>query len=112
MSFLSINIRITIKYKCLYLLEYVKFNEVGVTNMVNQLYGLTIGLIVLFVGVALMYMLPDYIINALNSTGVFEQADVTQANTQADSIRSLGFVVIIIAVVWLIFSVIGGNKPA
>lgn len=79
--------------------------------MVNQLYGLTIGLIVLFVGVALMYMLPDYIISALNSTGVFSASDVSTANTQADSVRSLGFVVIIIAVIWLIFSVIGGSKP-
>jgi len=78
---------------------------------VSQLYGMTIGLIVLFVGVALMYMLPDYIIAALNETGVFTAADVTTANTQADSVRSLGFVVIIIAVVWIIFSVIGGNKP-
>lgn len=77
--------------------------------MVAQLYGLTIGLIVLFVGVALMYMLPDYIIEALNDTGVFQPADYTTANTQADTIRSLGFVVIIIAVVWIIFSVIGGQ---
>ena len=76
---------------------------------VAQLYGLTVGLIVLFVGVALMYMLPDYIISALNDTGVFSDADVTTANTQADSVRALGFVVIIIAVVWIIFSVIGGK---
>ena len=78
---------------------------------VSQLYGMTIGLIVLFVGVALMYMLPDYIIAALNETGVFTATDVSTANTQADSVRSLGFVVIIIAVVWIIFAVIGGNKP-
>jgi len=79
--------------------------------MVSQLYGLTIGLIVLFVGVALMYMLPDYIISALNETGVFSASDVTTANTKADSVRALGFVVIIIAVVWLIFSIIGGSGP-
>jgi len=78
---------------------------------VSQLYGLTIGLIVLFVGVALMYLLPDYIIAALNNTGVFTAADVATANSQADSTRSLGFVVIIIAVVWLIFAVIGGGAP-
>jgi len=77
----------------------------------TQLYGLTVGLIVLFVGVALMYMLPDYIISALNDTGVFSADDVTTANTQADSVRALGFVVIIIAVVWIIFSVIGGKSP-
>jgi len=76
---------------------------------VTQLYGLTVGLIVLFVGVALMYMLPDYIIAALNDTGVFSATDVDTANTQADSVRALGFVVIIIAVVWIIFSVIGGK---
>lgn len=79
--------------------------------MVAQLYGLTIGLIVLFVGVALMYMLPDYIITALNSTAVFDETTVTTAQTQANSVRSLGFVVIIIAVVWIIFSVIGGSQP-
>lgn len=78
----------------------------------TQLYGITIGLIVLFVGVALMYMLPEYIINALNSTGVFSAATVSTATAQANSIRSLGFVVIVISVVWILFSVIGGNGPA
>lgn len=77
--------------------------------MVSQLYGLTIGLIVLFVGVALMYMLPDYIISALNSTAVFTPAQVALAQTQANSVRSLGFVVIIISVIWIVFSVIGGQ---
>jgi membrane-anchored glycerophosphoryl diester phosphodiesterase (GDPDase) len=75
----------------------------------TQLYGITIGLITLFVGVALMYMLPDYIITALNSTAVFTNTTVALAQTQANSIRSLGFVVIIISVIWLIFSVIGGQ---
>jgi hypothetical protein len=79
--------------------------------MVSQLYGLTLGLIVLFVGVALMYMLPDYIIVALNSTAVFSNATVATAQTQANSVRSLGFVVIIISVIWIIFSVIGAGSP-
>jgi len=76
---------------------------------VAQLYGLTVGLIVLFVGVALMYMLPEYIITSLNATGVFNASDVANAKAKADQIRALGFVVIIIAVVWIIFSVIGGK---
>jgi hypothetical protein len=75
----------------------------------SQLYGITIGLIVLFVGVALMFMLPDYIIESLNDTGVFTTAQYTTASEKAGNIRDLGFVVIIIAVVWLIFSVIGGK---
>jgi len=73
------------------------------------LYTFTVGLIILFCGVALMYMLPEYIINTLNSTGVFATGDVTTATTKAGQVRSLGFVVIIIAVVFMIFSVMGGG---
>jgi membrane-anchored glycerophosphoryl diester phosphodiesterase (GDPDase) len=78
---------------------------------VTQLYGITIGLIVLFVGVALMYMLPEYIIGALNSTGVFTAAQVSTALAQAGQVRSLGFVVIIISVIWIVFSVVGAPSP-
>lgn len=74
------------------------------------LYSFTIGLIVLFIGVALMYMLPEYIINALNSTGTFSSSDVTTAKQKADQIRSLGFVVIVISVIWMLISVISTRK--
>lgn len=70
------------------------------------MFGFAIGLIVLFVGVALMYMLPEYIISALNATSTFSATTVSTATTQAGQIRSLGFVVIVISVVWLLISVI------
>ena len=74
------------------------------------LFSFTIGLITLFVGVALMYMLPEYIIGALNQTGTFEASDVSTAKQKADQIRAIGFVVIIISVVWMLISVIAGKK--
>ena len=73
------------------------------------LFGLVIGLIVLFVGVALMYMLPEYIIGALNQTSTFTAATVAQAYAKADQVRGIGFVVVIIAVVWVMISVMAGG---
>lgn len=89
------------------------------------MFGFAIGLIVLFVGVALAYMVPEYVIGALNATGQFclgynttpaecvsssatccvsDSASV--ATTQAGQVRSLGFVVIVISVVWMLISII------
>ena len=59
-----------------------------------------------------MYMLPEYIISALNSTGTFEAADVTTATEKADQIRAVGFVVVVISVVWMLISVISGGAKA
>ena len=87
-------------------------SQEGKTKGITQLYSLTIGLIILFVGVALMYMLPEYIVGALNNTSVFSTATVTTAIAQINSIRALGFVVIIISVIWIIFSVIGSGQGA
>ena len=97
------------------------------------LYTFTVSLIILFCGVALMYMLPEYIINTLNATGVFNTGTCYAYNTsagqcgtaatnccewltyhnadeKAGQVRSLGFVVIIIAVVFMIFSVMGSGS--
>lgn len=73
------------------------------------MYSLAIGLIVLFVGVAMMYMLPELIIYQLNETDIFPVADVATALDQAEQVRAIGFVVIIIAVIWMLISIISSK---
>lgn len=97
------------------------------------LFSFVIGLLVLFIGVALMYLLPDYIIGALNSTGIMSTGGCYATNTtpaqctltvasccvrwnaeanatnNVNTLRSLGFVVIIIAVIWMVISIVAGG---
>lgn len=64
--------------------------------------------LLLCVGVALVYILPDYVIKTLNDTAVFGVSTVNTANTQLATIRGVGFAVIVISVLWLIISVVAG----
>ena len=73
------------------------------------LFAFVVGLIILFVGVALMYVLPEYIIYALNQTGTFQNAQVLTALTQVSQLRSLGFVVVVIAIIWMIIAIVAGG---
>jgi ABC-type Na+ efflux pump permease subunit len=66
-------------------------------------------ILLLCVGVALVYIVPDYVIKALNDTAVFSVATVNLANTQLALVRGAGFAVIIIAVIWMIISVVAGG---
>jgi hypothetical protein len=77
------------------------------------LFQIAMSVLLLCIGVALMYIIPDYVIKALNDTAVFATATVTTANTQLATVRSAGFAVVIISVIWLIVSVVtglGGNR--
>jgi len=73
------------------------------------LFSLAVGLIVLFVGVALMYLLPEYIIQTLNATGVFPNATVVEALAKANQIRGLGFLAIVVAVIWIAISALSSR---
>jgi hypothetical protein len=80
-----------------------------------------------------MYMLPEYVIYTLNASGVFNTGDCYAYNTtpnqcgtaltnccefltihnavvKAGQVRALGFVVIIIAVLFMMFAIMGGKK--
>jgi hypothetical protein len=57
-----------------------------------------------------MYMLPEYVIYTLNASGVFPVADVNTAIAKAGQVRALGFVVIIIAVLFMMFAIMGGKQ--
>ena len=71
---------------------------------------LAIGLITLTAGVAMMYILPEYIISALNETGTFSNTTIITATAKVGVIRNLGMAVIVIAIVWIIIAVISGKK--
>lgn len=58
-----------------------------------------------------MYVIPDYVIKAINDTAVFTGSTVATANTQLATVRAAGFAVIIIGVIWVIVSVVIGGAP-
>jgi hypothetical protein len=71
------------------------------------------GVLLLCIGVALMYIIPDYVIKAINDTAIFTGSTVTTANTQLATVRAAGFAVVIISVIWLIVGiVVGGGMQA
>ena len=69
-----------------------------------------LSLITLAAGVALMYVLPEYIVSILNQTGLFTAATVATAITQVGTVRTIGFLVIIISLIWMVISVISMRK--
>jgi hypothetical protein len=64
-------------------------------------------LIALAVGVALVYVLPEYIIGVLNTTGLFTAATVATATTQVNTLRAIGWLVVVISLIWMVVGVIG-----
>ena len=98
---------------------------------------LAIGLITLTAGVAMMFILPEFILSALNDTGeggLLQTGSCHTWNTSAGQcpttaatccvdydvyynartklavVRNLGMAVIVIAIVWIIIGVISGKK--
>lgn len=64
-------------------------------------------LIALAVGVMLVYTLPEYILTVLNGTGLFGAATVATATTQVNTLRAIGWLVVVISLIWMVVSVIG-----
>lgn len=97
---------------------------------------LAIGLITLTAGVAMLFIIPEYILSALNDTGkggllqsgecyrwnttegecgdeatnCCEYLVYYNARTKLGVVRNLGMAVIVIAIVWIIIGVISGKK--
>jgi hypothetical protein len=64
-------------------------------------------LIALAVGVMLVYTLPEYILTTLNNTALFSAATVATAQTQVTTLRAIGWLVVIISLIWMVVGVIG-----
>lgn len=70
------------------------------------------GLIGVSVGVALMYLLPPYIIGILNNTGLFTAAAVTSANNAVTTILAIGFLITIIGLFWVVLGIVSFVRTA
>ena len=84
-----------------------KFNK-GFTNLLP----LAIGMITLSAGVTLMFILPEYLIYILNTTGQFSTETISTATTQLGVVRGVGMAVIVISLIWVIIWVISGAHMA
>lgn len=89
-------------------LSFEKMGETIRTKGAN-LYAFAIGIVLVTVGVTFMYILPPYIIETLNGTGIFDAAAVTEANTKIAQVQGLGFAVIAIGLIFALVGVIGGG---
>lgn len=77
---------------------------------INWLVPIATGLIGVAAGVALLYLLPEYLLTVLNDTALFAAATTTEAQTAIDSIQALGFFVVVISMIWLVIGVISASK--
>lgn len=78
---------------------------------VHWLIPITTGLIGVTTGLVLMYLLPPYILETLNSTGIFtNQTGVTTARTRMDNITALGFLIVVISMIWIVIGVISSAR--
>jgi hypothetical protein len=68
----------------------------------------------------MMYIIPDYVVSAMNATQLFPltlndtpthyySPIIANANTQLGLVRGAGFAVVVIAVIWMIISVVAGG---
>jgi hypothetical protein len=73
------------------------------------MFAFAIGLVTLMVGVALMYILPEFVIATIAATGTFNATAIATARAQLTTVQGVGFAVIILSLVWLIIAVIGGK---
>lgn len=76
----------------------------------SALASFAISIVGLALAVTLLFILPEFIIDALNDTAVFDASDITDAQTKVDQVRNIGYVVIIISVVMLIAGVVQFRK--
>lgn len=74
------------------------------------MFPLTIGIILLAVGVVLMYILPEYIMGALTETGTFNETLIQTARDKVETVQNLAIVVITIGMVWILIGIVGGAK--
>jgi len=91
------------------------------------LYSFAIGIVLTIIGVTFMYLLPSYIISALNQTGVFCSTNTTPAQCAAalssccgdysqlgpvvakvGQVQAVGFAVIILGLIFMLVGVVGG----
>lgn len=79
------------------------------TKKITWLIPLVTGLIGVSVGVTLMYVLPAYVISILNTTGLFNTSMVNTAYTQVQTIQAIGFLVVVISLIWLVIGMISAG---
>lgn len=80
------------------------------TKKVHWIVPIVTGLIAVTAGIALMYMLPPYIISILNSTGLFAAADVTAASAAVTTVLALGFLIVVIGLLWIVIGVVSSSR--
>lgn len=74
------------------------------------MFPLTIGIVLLAVGVCLMYLLPAYITGALNDTGTFDATLIATAQDKIETVQGIAMVVIIIGLIWVLIGIVGGAR--
>ena len=75
----------------------------GLLSFITSLIGLA-------VGVMLVYILPEYILGILNDTALFTTTTVDAAQDAVNTVRAIGWLVVVISLIWMVVSVLGMKK--
>lgn len=77
---------------------------------ISWLVPIATGTIAVAAGVALLYLLPPYIVSILNATALFTAAQVAAATAAITTITALSFLVIVIGMLWVVIGIVSSQK--
>lgn len=80
------------------------------TKKIHWIVPIATGCIAVTAAVALMYMLPPYIVALLNNTGLFAAADVAAASAAVTTVLAICFLIIVIGLLWIVIGIVSAKK--
>ena len=79
------------------------------SKKIHWLVPIATGAIAVCAAVALMYVLPPYIISILNSTALFTAAQVAAATAAVTTVTAIAFLVVIIGLLWVVIGIVSSQ---
>jgi type IV secretory pathway component VirB8 len=89
---------------------WLMFVEFCKNKNIDWLVPIATGTIAVAAGVALLYLLPPYIVSILNQTALFTVAQVAAATAAITTITALSFLVIVIGMLWVVIGIVSSQK--
>jgi len=88
---------------------WLMFKEFCENKNISWLVPIATGCIAVAAGVALLYLLPPYIVSILNATALFTAAQVAAATAAITTITALSFLVIVIGLLWVVIGIVSSG---
>jgi multisubunit Na+/H+ antiporter MnhB subunit len=80
------------------------------SKKIHWLVPIATGAIAVCAAVALLYVLPPYIISILNQTALFTAAQVAAATAAVTTVTAICFLVMVIGLLWVVIGIVSSQK--